>query len=219
MDWIALGSAVATTGAVVVAMSAIRSENKHRNEEKTRADQIRKADLDAARQREERELQRADEARKSRARRLAKIFDRELSEAARHIIPLMELLKRLTPEGMEVFHKIYAKPLNPSIFKMHERFLDQLDVFPDMLAIGIVNNMTNWTSITLFSEGLADSPDVDLIRVRSKILAELTEVLVVIGETKLELEAYFSDLPGLHVMTVDEVRAMNAAKAAKQELQ
>jgi hypothetical protein len=218
-DWIEFFSALATTGAVVVAMCAIRSENKHRNEERTRADRIRKNDLDAALQREKADARLVAEARDSRARRLAKIFDRELSEAARHIIPLMKLVKQLTPEGVEDFRKIYAKPLNPGVFKMHERFLDQLDVFPDMLAIGIVNNMTNWTSITLFSEGLADSPDVDLIRVRSKILAELSEVLDVIGETKLELEAYFSDLPGLQVMTVDEVRAMNAAKAAKQELQ
>lgn len=183
IDWEVV-SAVATAAAVVVAMGAIWSENRHRNREQTRADRIRKDDLDAARRREEAESHRSDQDRKSRARRLAKIFDRELTEAARELIPLMKLLQCLTPAGVPQFRNIYAKPLNPGVFRMHERFLDQLGVFPDMLAIAIVNNMTNWTSITLFSEGLEVSPGVDLIRVRHKVLVEIGEVLELIGETK-----------------------------------
>ncbi|WP_367346495.1 hypothetical protein [Stenotrophomonas bentonitica] len=213
MDWVDLISAVATTGAVVVAMCAIRSENKHRNAERTRADEVRKADLDAVTDRENAALERAADERKSRARRLAKIFDRELTEAARDLIVLIGLLKKLTPENVNQFRYIYAKPLKPGVFKMHERFLDQLDVFPDAVAISIVNNMTNWTSMTLFSEGLAVSPNVDLIRVRYKVLADVSEVLNLIGETKALLEPYFADLPGLQVLSLDEVRAMNAAKA------
>lgn len=216
VDWDVV-SAIATAAAVVVAMTAIWVENRHRNRELTRSDQIRKSDLDAAHQREVAEADRLTEARKSRARRLAKIFDRELSEAARHIIPLMKLVRQLKPEGVEEFRRIYAKPLNPGVFKMHERFLDQLDVFPDMLAIAIVNNMTNWTSITLFSEGLAESPGVALIPLRDKILAELNEVLNVIGETKVQLSKYFEDLPGLQALTFEEIREMNAAKAARQK--
>jgi len=212
IDWDVV-SAVATAAAVVVAMGAIWSENRHRNREQTRADRIRKDDLDAARRREESETRRSDQDRKSRSRRLAKIFDRELTEAARELIPLMKLLQGLKRGGVPQFREIYAKPLNPGVFKMHERFLDQLDVFPDMLAIAIVNNMTNWSSITLFSEGLDASPDVDLLRIRHKALAEISEVLDLIGETKEELEPYFADLPGLQILTLEEVRAMNAAKA------
>ncbi|QXQ03963.1 hypothetical protein KX724_07685 [Stenotrophomonas indicatrix] len=212
IDWDVV-SAVATAFAVVVAMGAIWVENKHRNGERTRADRIRKDDLDAALRREQSEVERIAEARKSRARRLAKIFDRELTEAARVLIPLMKLLQNLTPSGVAQFSHIYAKPLNPGVFKMHERFLDQLDVFPDLIAIAIVNNMTNWTSITLFSEGLEVSPGVDLIRVRHKLLADLGEVLQLIGETKDLLEPYFADLPGLQILSLDQVRAMNEAKA------
>jgi len=212
-QWTEFLSALATTGAVVVAMCAIKSENKHRNSEQTRADRIRKDDLDAARRREEAETHRSDQDRKSRSRRLAKIFDRELTEAARELIPMVKLLQGLKPGGVPQFREIYAKPLNPGVFKMHERFVDQLDVFPDALAIAIVNNMTNWSSITLFSEGLDASPDVDLIRIRHRALAEISEVLDLIGETKEELEPYFADLPGLQILTLEEVRAMNAAKA------
>lgn len=201
LDWDAI-SAVATTAAVYFAWRAIRSENSHRNAERNRADQAQKDEL----------VRMADE-RKSLARRLAKIFDRELSEAAREIIPLIKLVEHLTPERVSEFREIYAEPLNPTVFKMHERFVDRLDVFPDMLAIGIVNNMTNWSSITLFSEGLAKSQGVDLIRVRSKILAGLNELLEVIRETKVELEPYFADLPGLQALTLEQVREMNAAKA------
>ncbi|RRU23620.1 hypothetical protein [Stenotrophomonas sp. 278] len=213
MDWVELASAIATTGAVVVAMCAIRSENKHRSAERTRADEIRKSDLDAARDRENAALERAEDERRSRARRLAKIFDRELTEAARELIALISLLKKVTPENIAQFRHIYARPLNPGVFKMHERFLDQLDVFPDAHAIAIVNNMTNWSSMTLFSEGLEVSPGVDLIRVRYKILADVSEVLKLIGETKTLLEPYFADLPGLQILSLDEVRAMNEAKA------
>ncbi|HEL7729585.1 TPA: hypothetical protein UL768_001570 [Stenotrophomonas maltophilia] len=215
IDWDVV-SAVATASAVVVAMGAIWVENKHRNSERTRADRIRKDDLDAALRREEAEAERIAQARKSRARRLAKIFDRELTEAARHLTTLSKLLEAATAKDISQFEKIYARPLGPDVFRMHERFLDQLDVFPDMLAISIVNNMTNWSSIPLFSEGLAQSPGVDLLRIRNKVLTDIEARLALFGETKKELLQYFADLPGLKSFTFDEIRTMNEADAERR---
>ncbi|MBD7952670.1 hypothetical protein H9654_00490 [Stenotrophomonas sp. Sa5BUN4] len=248
-NWIELASASATSGAVVVAMCAIRSENKHRNAERrraeklrqhdleeanrervraealrredqdaanrdrARADQIRKDDLDAAVRREEAEAQRSSQERSSRARRLAKIFDRELTEAAAQLNTLGKLLEDATPETIPQFVQIYARPLGPKVFKMHERFLDQLDVFPDMLAISIVNNMTNWSSIPLFSDGLAQSPGIDMLRIRHKVLADIESRVELFGETKSELVKYFADLPGLRMFTFEEIRGMNEANA------
>ncbi|MFT4410230.1 hypothetical protein ACLMOV_11425 [Stenotrophomonas muris] len=215
IDWDVV-SAVATASAVVVAMGAIWVENKHRNNERTRADRIRKDDLDAALRREEAEAERIAQARKSRARRLAKIFDRELTEAARHLTTLSKLLEGATAKNISQFEKIYARPLAPDVFRMHERFLDQLDVFPDMLAISIVNNMTNWSSMPLFSEGLAQSPGIDLLRVRNKVLTDIEARLALFGETKQELLQYFADLPGLQSFTFDEIRTMNEADAERR---
>lgn len=252
INWVELLSALATTGAVVVAMCAIKSENKHRNEdrrradrlrqddleqsireraradsvrkedldmalrERARADRIRQEDLDAALLREQEETRRVQQAERSRARRLAKIFDRELTEAARHLVTIGKLLERLSPESVPDFVEIYGKPLDPNVFKMHERFVDQLDVFPDMLAISIVNNMTNWSSIPLFSEGLDKSPNIQLMRIRHKLLADIEQRVALFGETKEQLFEYFSDLPGLQMRSFDEIRAMNEASAEKR---
>jgi hypothetical protein len=85
-----------------------------------------------------------------------------------------------------------------------------------MLAISIVNNMTNWSSMPLFSEGLAQSPGIDLLRVRNKVLTDIEARLALFGETKRELLQYFADLPGLKSFTFDEIRTMNEADAERR---
>jgi hypothetical protein len=215
LDWDAL-AAIATSAAVVVAMIAIKSENKHRNMERNRADEIRLQELTSTREREIAELNRQEESRKSKARRLAKIFDRELTEAARELLALIKLIGALNPNNEDQFREIYGKPLNKEVFQMHDRFIDQLDVFPDDLAIEIVNNRTNWSSITLFSEGLDTAAGIDLVRIRPKLLAEVKEVVKLMGETKDKLHIYFADLPGIQVFTVEEIRAFNAQKAEEE---
>lgn len=214
LDWDAI-SAVATALAVAVALLAIRTENRHRNLERTRADQIRNEELQAARQRDVDDQERLEQARASKARRLAMIFDRELTEAARELLPAIKLTERLTPHNQGQYREIYAEPMRQNVFKMHERFVDQLEVFPDKMAMAIVNNMTNWSSNTL-SGGLRMLPGIDLVYLQPKFLAELNELLEVVGETKDELQKYFADMPGIKVFTVEEVQAMNAQKAEVQ---
>ncbi len=125
-------------------------------------------------------------------------------------------MESATREDISQFREIYARPLAPDVFRMHERFLDQLDVFPDMLAISIVNNMTNWSSMPLFSEGLAQSPGIDLLRIRNKVLTDIEARLALFGETKEELLQYFADLPGLQSFTFDEIRTKNEADAERR---
>ncbi|MGH8052536.1 MAG: hypothetical protein ACREP4_01200 [Stenotrophomonas sp.] len=206
-------SAVATVLAVGVALLAIASENRHRVSERNRADGIRNDELLAAGLSARAELERQEAARKSQARRLAKIFDRELTEAARELIALIKLTEKVTAHNLEEYKAIYAEPLRMSIFKMHERFVDHLDVFPDMTAISIVNNMTNWSTLTLMSEGMKTAPRLDFFAIRHKLLAEFRETLVIIGETKTELQTYFADIPGIKMFGLVEIREMNAAKA------
>lgn len=204
IDWDAV-SAVATALAVVFAWLAIQTENRHRTQERNRADAIL---MD--------EVERKREDRRSRARRLAKIFDRELWEASAELLAVRRLVVALKPQNEAEFKSVFKNPLRPEVFAMHERFVDQLDVFPDELAIAVVNNMTNWRSIPIFSEGFASQPDVAIYKMRPKILAHVDEVLELFGETKLKLEPYFADLPGVQVLTVEQVREMNDAAAREK---
>ncbi|MCI2243839.1 hypothetical protein L3067_04350 [Xanthomonas sp. PPL568] len=205
LDWEAI-SAVATAAAVYFAWRAIRSENEHRNLERNRADAAQNA-----------ELSRKAEERKSLARRLAKIFHREVYEGVREMAALIRVTESVrSPAQFDQYKNVYAQPLNPRVFAMHERFLGSLDVFPDDVAIALVNNMTNWKSLPYISEGAPDIPFADFYKVaRPRIIAQAKEICELHRETMSLLEPFFADLPGLKPITTEEARAMNDAAAAK----
>ncbi|UYB52171.1 hypothetical protein OCJ37_19765 [Xanthomonas sp. AM6] len=205
LDWDAI-SAVATAAAVYFAWHAIRSENEHRNTERNRADQA---------QREE--LARMAGERKSLARRLAKIFHREVYEGLAEMVALIHVTEAVrTQVDLEQYIKVYAQPLNPRVFAMHERFLGSLDVFPDQLAIALVNNMTNWKAMPYISDGFPNMPAGEFFRkAQPRIIAQAREVCELHRETMTMLEPFFADLPGITPITPEEVRALNDAAAAK----
>lgn len=199
LDW----SVIATTLAVAAAWITIVVNSRNR----------RKAARESLRQ-QTAEMLRQESQRLSTARRLAKIFDRELYQASVELVALRKLLGQIQPNNVHQFRVVYAMPLAPNVFSMHERFVGNLDVFPDELAIAIVNNLTNWKNIPVFSTGVPEIPDRDLLHMRPKMVMHVTELLAEIDKTKQKLLPYFADLPNLEMKSMEEVRKANEAAVA-----
>lgn len=199
LDW----GGIATTLAVAAAWFTIARDGHNRKNaakellEKQREEQLR---LNAERL--------------SEARRLAKILDRELYEASVELVALRKLLGHIKPSNVDQFRKVYALPLAPNVLSMHERFVDKLVVFPDEIAIAIVNNLTNWKNIPVFSTGVPEIPGADLVNMRPKLVMHVTGLLIEIEKTKQKLFPYFADLPNLEMNSMEEVRQANEAAVA-----
>jgi len=186
-------SAVVTAATVVVAAMAIRGDNQRQNTAQ-RA-----------------EWARADAARTRRAAILAKTFHAELHRGIVEVRGLVRLLDVLDADSIAEFREALSVPLEKDYFTMMERFSPDLEGFSEGDAIAILNAVAVWRQIPFLTKGVDPRlPNMYLLARRTVFSGQCTEIIDVFRELQEALVPYFINIPGMEMITWEELQARNS---------